>query len=68
MDLFSRYVLAWMVSRKGNSALAQQLMSEAAARYDIVRGSLTLHHDRGAPMTAHGYLVPDAWAGYRLQP
>ena len=56
MDLFSRYVLAWMVSRKENSALAQQLMSEAAARYDIARGSLTLHQDRGAPMTAHGYL------------
>lgn len=56
MDLFSRYVLAWLVSRKENSALAQQLMSEAAVRYHIARGSLTLHQDRGAPMTAHGYL------------
>ena len=56
MDLYSRYVLAWMVSRKENSALAQQLMSEAAARYHIAWGSLTLHQDRGAPMTAHGYL------------
>jgi len=56
MDLYSRYVLAWMVSRKENSTLAQQLMSEAAARYAIAQGSLTLHQDRGAPMTAHGYL------------
>ena len=56
IDLYSRYVLAWMVSRKENSALAQQLMSEAAARYRIAHGALTLHQDRGAPMTAHGYL------------
>jgi putative transposase len=56
MDLFSRYVLAWMVSRKENSTLAQQLMSEAVARYNVAYGSLTLHQDRGAPMIAHGYL------------
>ena len=56
LDLFSRFVVAWMVSRKENSALASQLMDEAAARYAIAPGQLTLHQDRGSPMIAHGYL------------
>ncbi len=56
LDLFSRFVLAWMVSRKENSALAQQLMAEATARYRIDAGQLTIHQDRGAPMTANRYI------------
>ena len=45
-----------MVSRKENSALAQQLMAEATARYRIDAGQLTIHQDRGAPMTANRYI------------
>lgn len=56
LDLFSRLALAWMVSAKENSALACQLMREATDRYRIEPGSLTIHQDRGAPMTAHTYL------------
>ncbi len=56
LDLFSRFVVAWMVSLKENSALSKQLMDEATARYDIAPGQLTLHQDRGSPMIAHGYL------------
>ena len=56
MDLFSRFVLAWMVSRKENSALAQLLLRQAISRYAITPGQLTVHQDRGAPMTAHAYL------------
>ena len=56
LDLYSRFVLAWMVSRKENSALACQLVGEALARYRIAYGELALHQDRGAPMIAHGYL------------
>lgn len=56
MDLFSRYIVAWMLSRKENSALASQLIQEASDRYRIEANSLTLHQDRGAPMTAHCYL------------
>ncbi len=56
LDLFSRFVVAWMVSLKENSALSQQLMDEATARYGIEPGQLTLHQDRGSPMIAYGYL------------
>jgi putative transposase len=55
-DLFSRFTVAWMVSLKENSALAMQLMNAAVARYSIEPGQLTLHQDRGSPMTANGYL------------
>lgn len=56
MDLFSRHIVAWMLSRKENSALSSQLIDEAAQRYQIAPNSLTLHQDRGTPMTAHCYL------------
>jgi putative transposase len=45
-----------MLSRKENSALSSQLIAQATERYDIPANSLTLHQDRGAPMTAHCYL------------
>lgn len=56
IDLYSRFVVAWMVSRKENSALAQQLMDEATHRYSIKPGQLTIHQDRGSPMIAHRYI------------
>ena len=56
LDLFSRYIVSWMLSHKENSALAKQLMEETVVRYQIAPGQLTLHQDRGSPMTAHGYL------------
>lgn len=55
MDLYSRFIIAWMLSRKENSALAQQLIREAHERYQLTT-PLTIHQDRGAPMTAHAYL------------
>ena len=55
LDLFSRYVVAWMVAERENSALAKQLFAEAISRYGIEPGRLLVHQDRGAPMTAHGF-------------
>jgi putative transposase len=56
LDLYSRYVVAWMVAARENSALAKQLLGEAITRYGIEPGRLRVHQDRGAPMTAHGFL------------
>jgi putative transposase len=56
LDLFSRYIVSWMLSYKENSALANQLMNETVERYQIAPGQLTLHQDRGSPITAHDYL------------
>lgn len=56
MDLFSRFIVSWMLSHKENSALSSQLIQQASERYHIAPGQLTLHQDRGSPMTAHCYL------------
>jgi len=55
-DLFSRYVVAWMVSRKENNQLAQQLIEEALTRYGLEDQKVTLHQDRGSPMIAKSFL------------
>lgn len=55
LDLFSRYVVAWMVAARENSALAKQLFAEAVGRYGVDAGQLIVHQDRGAPMTSHGF-------------
>jgi putative transposase len=55
LDLFSRYVVGWMIAAHENSALAKQLFEEAIPRYGLVASELTVHHDRGAPMTSHTF-------------
>lgn len=56
LDLFSRYVVSWLVSSKENAELATFLMGETFKRYDIKPGQTTIHQDRGTPMTANKYL------------
>lgn len=55
LDVFSRYGVACMVATQENSALAEQLLAEDVARYDIAPSRLCVHQDRGAPMTANGF-------------
>lgn len=55
LDLYSRYIVGWMVAQHENSALAQQLIRQTVERLDIPKDQLTLHNDRGAPMTAAGF-------------
>lgn len=45
-----------MLSKKENGNLAKQLTDEAATRYTIAPGQLTLHQIVTSPMTAHGFL------------
>ena len=52
LDLFSRYVVAWMLARRESAALAQRLIRTACARYGIVKGQLTSHSDRGSIQVA----------------
>lgn len=52
LDLFSRFVVGWMVASRESGALAEQVIAESCARQQIGRAQLTVHSDRGAPMTA----------------
>jgi putative transposase len=52
LDVFSRYVVGWMVAHRESAALAEKLIRETCARQGIAPGQLTLHADRGASMTS----------------
>lgn len=52
LDLFSRYVIGWMVAPRETAALAQVLVDTSCQRQGIAPDQLTLHADRGSPMTA----------------
>jgi putative transposase len=49
IDLFSRYVVGWMVAVKECKHLATQLFADTVARHGVEPG-LTVHSDRGASM------------------
>jgi putative transposase len=49
IDLFSRYVVGWMVAPKESKELAAHLFSEAIARHGVSLG-LIVHADRGSAM------------------
>ena len=52
LDLYSRYAVGWMVADRENAALASHLIEESCTKHGVVPDTLTLHSDRGAPMTA----------------
>jgi putative transposase len=52
LDVFSRYVVGWMIAHRESAALAEKLIGETCARQGIAPGELTLHADRGSSMTS----------------
>jgi putative transposase len=52
LDVFSRYVVGWMVAHRESAGLAEQFIHETCARQGIERGQLTIHADRGSAMTS----------------
>ena len=50
LDIFSRYVVGWMVAHRESAALAKRLIQETCIKQDISYGQLTIHADRGSSM------------------
>lgn len=50
MDIYSRYVVGWMLARRESGDLAKQLLLETCKRQRIEPGQLTIHSDRGPAM------------------
>jgi len=50
LDIFSRYVVGWMVALRESAILAKKLIEESANKQGIQRGQLTVHADRGSSM------------------
>jgi putative transposase len=54
LDIYSRYAVGWMVANRENSALASRLIQQSCLKHGVQPQVLTLHSDRGAPMTSQG--------------
>jgi putative transposase len=52
LDIFSRYVVGWLLAQQENAGLAQRLIRETCIKQGVEPGQLILHADRGAPMTS----------------
>ena len=50
LDIFSRYVVGWMVAPQESAALAKRLLSATGEKQGIIPGQLTIHADRGTSM------------------
>ncbi len=53
LDIFSRYVVGWMLADREDSVFAGRLIEESCAKHEVRPDVLTLHSDRGAPMTSN---------------
>ena len=52
LDIFSRYVVGWLIAERESSHLAEELIGESCAKQNIPPRQLTIHADRGGPMLA----------------
>jgi len=52
LDIFSRFVVGWMLVRRANADVAEHFISQTLEREGIEPGQAVLHADRGAEMTA----------------
>ena len=50
LDIFSRYVVGWMVAVRESAILAEKLIHETCRKQGIQPGQLILHADRGSSM------------------
>lgn len=52
MDIYSRKTVGWMLADRENANLAGRLIDETCTKHGVRPNILTLHSDRGSPMTA----------------
>jgi putative transposase len=50
LDIFSRYVVGWMIAARETAQLAEELITATCVKEQIARDHLRLHADRGSPM------------------
>jgi len=50
LDIYSRYVVGWMLEKQESGELGKQLIEETCKAQNINKSQLIIHSDRGAPM------------------
>ena len=57
IDIYSRYVVGWMIAEVESAELAEQLIAETCGKQGVQREQLTIHADNGGPMIATSVAV-----------
>src|SRR4030095_13574386 len=52
LDIFSRYVVGWLLARQESAALAKVLIAQSCERQHVAPDQLIIHADRGPAMTS----------------
>jgi transposase InsO family protein len=52
IDIFSRYVVGWMIAERECQDFAKQLIQKTTLKHGIQPGQLTIHSDNGPSMTS----------------
>ncbi|WP_156516462.1 DDE-type integrase/transposase/recombinase, partial [Nocardia arizonensis] len=52
IDIFSRYVVGWMIAERESATLAEKLLADTIAKHGIDRDRLTVHADNGSSMAS----------------
>ena len=52
LDIFSRFVVGWMIADRESNELAQHLIAQTYEKEGVSPGQLTVHSDRGTSMTS----------------
>jgi putative transposase len=52
LDIFSRYVVGWLLADSEQAGLAKRLIAESYRKQGLSPGQVSLHADRGTAMTA----------------
>lgn len=50
MDVYSRYVVGWLIAERESATLAKRLIEECCRKQNVDRNQLTIHADRGSAM------------------
>jgi len=57
IDIYSRYVVGWMIAEVEAAELAEQLIAETCAKQGVPPTQLTIHADNGSPMIAKSVAI-----------
>jgi putative transposase len=65
IDLFSRYVVGWLVSEREDGKQAARWLKQTIERWQVDPSTLVVHNDRGAPMTSVAFVQLCALLGVK---
>ena len=52
IDIYSRYVVGWLIAEAESAALAEKLLADTIAKQGVDRDTLTVHADNGSSMAS----------------